>query len=209
MNQILFTGNSFSNNKKKIKKLKIQFFVSLFIILCIFLYLLYVSHIRNEKEKFSDTLLDTFNIERLYYNGNSSTSIIPKENSVPSIIGSIEIPKINIHYPIISNTTDEFLKLSPCRFYGPFPNEIGNLCIAGHNYNNNKFFSNIYSLEENDIINIYDINNFCVTYYVYNKFEISSTDTSVVSQNTNNKREITLITCNNVNNNRFIIKAKE
>ena len=55
----------------------------------------------------------------------------------------IEIPKIGIYYPIISEATDELLKISPCRIAGPMPNEDGNLCIAGHNYDNYKFFSKL------------------------------------------------------------------
>ena len=31
--------------------------------------------------------------------------------------------KQNITYPILSTTSEELLKISPCRFYGPMPNE--------------------------------------------------------------------------------------
>ena len=37
-------------------------------------------------------------------------------------------------------SSDDLLDVSVCRFAGPMPNEIGNLCIAGHNYVNNNFF---------------------------------------------------------------------
>ena len=102
-----------------------------------------------------------------------------------------------------------FLKMAPCRFYGPYPNQIGNLCIAAHNYDDNRFFSNLYKLNIGDIINIYDSSNLCITYSVYQKYEISIKDTSCTSQNTNGQKEITLVTCNNINKNRLIIKARE
>jgi len=105
--------------------------------------------------------------------------------------------------------SDELLKIAPCKFYGPYPNEIGNLCIAGHNYNNNLFFSNIYKLNIGDEINIYDSSNSLIKYYVYKKYETNKNDTSSTSQNTNGNKEITLVTCNNFNGNRLIIKAKK
>ena len=61
-------------------------------------------------------------------------------------IGVINIPSINVNYPILSTYTDELLKIAPCRFHGPNPNEVGNLCIAGHNYKNSKFFSKVPNL---------------------------------------------------------------
>ena len=109
----------------------------------------------------------------------------------------------------MSDTNDELLKISPCRFYGPYPNEIGNLCIAGHNYDDDRFFSNLYKLSLGDMIKIYDSNNSYISYYVYDKFEVIKSDTSCTNQDTNGKREITLVTCNNVNKNRLVIKAKE
>lgn len=92
-----------------------------------------------------------------------SSENITKDNTTTepsSIIGMIEIPILNIVYPILLDSTDELLRISPCRFYGPMPNQYGNLCIAGHNYDNNKFFSKINTLKKSDIITIYDINGF-------------------------------------------------
>ena len=47
-------------------------------------------------------------------------------------IGVINIPSINVNYPILSTYSDALLKIAPCKFHGPNPNEIGNLCITGH-----------------------------------------------------------------------------
>lgn len=126
-----------------------------------------------------------------------------------SVIGIVEIPKINISYPILSNINDELLKIAPCRFYGPLPNEIGNLCIAGHNYKNSKFFSRLKELENGDSIKIIGLNGDSIDYIVYNKLDTNYEDLSCISQDTNNKKEVTLITCNNTKDNRTVIKAKE
>lgn len=109
--------------------------------------------------------MDNFEITKIYsnnsnYTTNSLTSDNEKtfqyESNQFSIIGTITIAKINISYPILSDISKELLKISPCRFYGPMPNEKGNLCIAAHNYKNNTFFSNLSKLEIGDIIEISD-----------------------------------------------------
>lgn len=46
-------------------------------------------------------------------------------------------------------------------------------------------------------------------YSIYNIYETKIDDISCTSQETNNRREITLVTCNNANGNRIIVKAKE
>ena len=65
------------------------------------------------------------------------------------------------------------------------------------------------TLKNNDIITVYDKSGSSIFYRVYNVYETTIDDKSCTSQETNNKREITLITCNNVNDNRIIVKAKE
>lgn len=205
MNQILKTKNS----NKIIKKLKIQFFISLTAIALFCIYGLYSYIIRSKKESLSNTLLNSFNIENLYSRNQTYTALELNSTDAYSIIGIVEIPKINVKYPILSDTNDELLKISVCRFYGPNPNKVGNLCIAAHNYDDNRFFSNLYQLNIGDFIHIYDASNSLVSYYIYDKFEICKTDTSCTNQNTNGKREITLLTCNNINKNRLIVKACE
>ena len=97
-------------------------------------------------------ITQTILLNKLLY-GN----IYIEEGNNFTVIGLIEIKSININYPIISKYNDDLLKIAPCRFYGPMPNEIGNLCIAGHNYNSYKFFSRLKNLSNGDIITIFDL----------------------------------------------------
>lgn len=194
-------------NGNKNNYFKINFIISIFIISICLLYKLINSYIQNKNISNSEKLINTYTLLSAYSNSYDYSNSISL-NSYP-IIGKIEIPDLNISYPIISYLTEEYLKISPCRFYGPSTNQIGNMCIAGHNYNNSKFFSTINKLEIDNIIRIYDINNNCIFYKVYFKDEVNETDTSVLSQNTYNYREITLVTCNNYNSKRIIVKAKE
>lgn len=85
--------------------------------------------------------------------------------------------------------------------------KFGNLCIAGHNYHDDRFFSKLYQLNLGDSINIYDSNGNVLEYIVDNKYTISSTDSNCTSQSTNGQKQITLLTCNNMGKNRLIIKA--
>lgn len=208
MNQILKIENS-NKNKKHITKFKFQLFISLILIILFTVYLLYFYITKNKKENLSNTLLNAFTLERIYSKSENYTTLKLNKNTNYIVIGIIEIPKLNIKYPILSEVNDELLKISACKFYGPSPNKSGNLCIAAHNYDDNRFFSNLHQLDIGDIVNIYDANNLLITYYIYDKFETSKNNTSCTNQNTNGKKEITLVTCNNINKNRLIVKAIE
>lgn len=200
MNQILFV-------KTNSKKYKIQLTISLIILITVFLFWLRYFLSTKSKDNFSDSLLNSFNIERIYSN-NDGYTVVELDGNSTTVIGIIEIPNINIKYPILSNISDELLKISPCRFYGPLPNEKGNLCIAAHNYDDDRFFGNLHKLNIGDMINIYDSSNNVTHYYVYDKFESSEKDTSCINQDVHVLKELTLITCNNLNKNRLIIKSK-
>ena len=124
-------------------------------------------------------------------------------------IGVINIPSINVNYPILSTYSDALLKIAPCKFHGPNPNEVGNLCIAGHNYRNSKFFSKVPDMELGDIIEITDLRGNTVTYAVYDMFIVNPDELECTSQLTGGRREITLITCTDDNKQRHIVKARE
>ena len=124
-------------------------------------------------------------------------------------IGVVNIPSINVNYPILSTYSDALLKIAPCKFHGPNPNEVGNLCIAGHNYRNSKFFSKVPTMENGDIIEITDLSGNTVEYAVYDKFIVNPDELECTSQLTGGRREITLITCTDDNKQRHIIKARE
>ena len=126
-------------------------------------------------------------------------------------VARINIPKINCNYSILNKCSVELLKISPCYFHGAQPNEVGNFCIAGHNYRNEKFFSKVPKLENGDLIEITDLTGRTLNYYVYEKFSVDPNDessTDCTTQLTNGNTEITLITCNNDGSKRIIVKAR-
>lgn len=48
----------------------------------------------------------------------------PSNTEQGNVIGKIIIPKIDINYPIIKETTTEYLKIAPTKYCGPEVNEI-------------------------------------------------------------------------------------
>ncbi|MCL2859451.1 MAG: sortase [Oscillospiraceae bacterium] len=103
--------------------------------------------------------------------------------------------------------SDSLLKTSVCKFAGPNINEVGNLCILGHNYYSNKFFSKIYELNIGDEITLYDLHKTAFNYKVFDKSIINANDLNCLNQSTGGMKILTLITCANTSNNRTIIKA--
>lgn len=212
MNQILITDdknyfceNILLTNKKIRKKYLFIFFTSIIICIIILLYVFYSYIIKLNDNKTTNTIKDKYNITTLYSSNNSYNAI--KLSSDIEIIGLIEIPSISISYPILSSSSEDLLKISVCKFSGPLPNRNGNLCIAGHNYKNSMMFSNLDKLNINDSIYITDLNNVKLEYIVYKKFKVKENNLDCTKSTADT--QITLITCNNRNNQeRIVIKAK-
>lgn len=199
MNQILCTKLKKSNNRI----FKFQFIFSIIILVCLIFITIYYIFRLSQKERLSDILIDNYNISKLY-SSNTSTS---NEKADNNLFGIIEIPKINVYYPVFSTLTDELLKVSPCKFYGDSLKTNGNICIAGHNYNNSKFFSNLPLLKVDDEIFIYDNFGEKYVYDVFDFYEVDQSDLSPIFNYNKGSKELTLITCNNLNSNRFVIKG--
>ena len=201
MNQILTTPK-----KMKYKYFfKIELIISLLVILISLIYMCNLIYQENERNKISSLIVEPYSISKLY--SKLEIEYSDKVQAVPFVMGTLEIPSLKITLPIISEMNDDLLKLSVCRFYGPMKISVGNICIAGHNYNDNSFFSNLPKISIGDTINVTDSFNNSNTFSVYEKYEITSSDTSCTSQNTNGQKEITLVTCNNFTGNRVIVKA--
>ncbi len=191
---------------------RLQFFVS--IIVAIIFFIIFCYHIQksNEQEKLSKELLNNYTLTLLYENRNNNLPVAQAQSVIienPFVIGMIRIPQINLNYPILSETNNELLKISLCRFAGPMPNEFGNLCIAGHNYVGNKFFGRLSELKKNDLIEIYDLSGNKIIYSVFDKYDVNDNDLSCTNQDVGTSKIITLLTCNNINGRRTVVKAKQ
>lgn len=124
MNQILITKEYNKKQKLKIFSFKLQFYVSISFLVIIMILFSSIVYSNTKKEQKSKVLTDSFNISTLY---DSYVNDIDKLSNESFVIGIIEIEKIKINYPILSNQNAELLKISPCRFAGPTPNKVRKL----------------------------------------------------------------------------------
>lgn len=160
-------------------------------------------------------ILETIQIVDSKNNTNTTNEIIgnkytiTNQSQIRRVSAILEIEKLNMFYPIIQEMTMENLKIAPTKLYGPEANEIGNYCIVGHNYHNNEHFSRLKELENGDIIHLTNKTGIQIEYKVYNKYEINPQNLTCLSQETNGKREVTLITCTNDSKRRLVVKCIE
>ena len=200
MNQIL----NISKNNKKIKKIfKIQLVISILFIILGIVYIL-----KNIREKERENQIS--NIISLNAKVNSVFSqeerTEGKEHSL--YFCRIICNKIGLDYYVYNNYSEENLRILPCKFSGPNSlEENGNICIIGHNYYDDRFFSNLNKLENKDTIILESLEEKSYKYIVYRKYEIDESDTEKVIEPMVNK-DLTLCTCTFDKNKRLIIKAK-
>jgi len=138
MNQIICTHHSdidnFQDNvnpKKRKSFPKVQVLLLCFVSLFTLVYSMYFNYGLFSSKKLSNNLIDSMGITTLYENSanysvsrTSSNKKFFMGDSSFSVIGIIDIKKIDVHYPILSDVNNDFLKIAPCRFCGPMPNEV-------------------------------------------------------------------------------------
>ena len=142
-------------------------------------------------------------------NENESEELLDVKYKGYEVEGIIEIPKIKIKYPIINETSDETMKLSITKFWGPEINSLGNYTVAGHNNKDGTMFGKTKYLQKGDIIKLTNLKNQTVEYTIFQIYTVDPNDISYVNSVKADTREITLITCTNGHKNRLITKARE
>ena len=134
--------------------------------------------------------------------------LVEKEYKGYKVDAKLQIKKLDIDTYVLKEYSKQAMEVCVSKYYGPEPNEIGNYCIAGHNYITKNMFSNLGKLEIGDEIILIDNYNGAIHYTVYDKYKVKPEQTEVLSQNTNGRRELTLITCSDYSSKRIIIKAR-
>lgn len=134
---------------------------------------------------------------------------VSKEYKGYSVSGKLEIPKIDLQTYILSMYSEEALNVSVTKFWGAEPNEKGNLCVAGHNAPNKNMFRNLRKLDVGECLWVIDNEVGKVEYEIYDIYTVEPENVDCLSQETDGRREITLITCTNDSKKRIIVKAKE
>lgn len=125
-----------------------------------------------------------------------------KEKSIYD--GYIYIPKLNYKNVISINNVLNENKIYMLSDKSIINKEYGNIILSGHN--NKYVFSNLYKLNINDEVIINDFKNE-YSYLIYEIKYINIKDKSILD-NVYNKKIITLITCTNNNQTRYIVRGK-
>lgn len=192
---------------KKVYNLIIAVLIVALIVVVAMIVIRYGGNYLNEKEVSSS--LETIEEELNKEETQQSESLPELEFKGYKIEGIIEIPKINIKYPIIDHTNEETMKVSITKFWGPQANEIGNYTVAGHNNKDGTMFGKTKYLQIGDKIKLTNLKNETIEYAIFKICSIDPDDVSCVESVENGTREITLITCTNGHKNRLVTKARQ
>ena len=237
MNQILVSEKVYVTPelKRKRKTYKVIFILCLVLIVILTGYYVLAEYDKSQKEQISREILNQMNdsttvednfivvaldeepteeeVPIVEMQTTTTTNTIESEVTANGVSyqteAILDYPKLGINYPVLSEESEELLKVSLCKYWGPNPNKVGNYCIVGHNYLSGKMFGKLSSAAVGDEITLTDLNNNKVTYVVYNRYIVEPTDVSCTSQLTNGQREITPITCTNYGKQRLVVKARE
>jgi len=178
-----------------------------FIIFFIKIVINYIKNYKNEIEE--ENLLINIQENLNSENMKKENEFIENKDKGYEIEGIIEIPKINIKYPIINQTNETTLKLSITKFDGKKINKYGNYTLAGHNNKDGTMFGKIKYLSIGDVISLKSLKNETIEYEIFKIYTVKPNDVSCTKGIEPDKKEVTLITCTNASKNRLIIKARE
>ena len=167
-----------------------------------------VTTISNENKKDNnDNLIMVNNVLQDITVDSDDDIDLQDENEV---IGTLEIPKLELSAPIKEGIEQEILANS----IGHFNNSSiwdGNVCLASHNRGDSvkHYFDRINELVNGDTI-IYKTKSGERSYQVIQTKEIENTDWSITENKTKDKNTITLVTCiTNQPEKRFCVIAEE
>ena len=167
-----------------------------------------VTTISNENKKDNnDNLIMVNNVLQDITVDSDDDIDLQNENEV---IGTLEIPKLELLAPIKEGIEQEILANS----IGHFNNSSiwdGNVCLASHNRGDSvkHYFDRINELVNGDTI-IYKTKLGERSYQVIQTKEIENTDWSITENKTKDKNTITLVTCiTNQPEKRFCVIAEE
>lgn len=115
-------------------------------------------------------------------------------------VGTLEIPKIGLKLPVISEWSYPNLKIAPCRYFGSA--YLDNMVIAAHNYKSH--FKEIENLSSGDIIIFTDMDGNMFSYSVAAREVLPP---EAIEEMTNGEWDLTLFTCNTAGTFRVAVRC--
>ena len=199
--------------RRKKEKENIKKKVRILLLFCIFSILLYMAYGFWQEKKIKlvqETKVNTITVEKIEEVENQIvTEKIAEFYMDFPVVAKLIIPKIEVETYVLADFTEEGLEKCVSKFWGPEPNEIGNFCIAGHNYLKPNMFKGLKRLEIGDEFYLIDNKNGKIAYTIYDIYQVDENNMVPIDQETNGKRIVTLITCVNYTDHRLIVQARE
>ncbi|MDZ4994613.1 sortase [Clostridium perfringens] len=121
------------------------------------------------------------------------------------VIGILEIDSIGVKAPIVNGEENLDYVVAKYRSSSDF-GELGNVILAAHNNMRGSIFRNLYKLKIGSTVKIISDNKE-LEYKITNRYIVEPNDTSKINFS-NDKKEITLITCTNHAKQRLILTGE-
>ncbi|HBC2031657.1 TPA: class D sortase, partial [Clostridium perfringens] len=121
------------------------------------------------------------------------------------VIGILEIDSIGVKAPIVLGEENLDYVVAKYRSSSDF-GELGNVILAAHNNMRGSIFRNLHKLKIGDTVKIISDNKE-LEYKITNRYVVEPNDTSKINFS-NDKKEITLITCINHAKQRLILTGE-
>lgn len=187
--------------------------VNTILLIIIFSIILFIEIEEQEERKLSNKSYDFLSLnkvnEEIIKVKEYPKEEIPNTYNGYQVCAKLVIPEIALETNVLENYSEEALKISVVKFWGVEPNQIGNFCIAGHNFINKNMFRNLKKLGLGDKLFITDAKIGKVEYEIFKIDTVLPEDVSCLNPITNNEKEVTLITCTMDSKKRIVLKAKE
>ena len=122
------------------------------------------------------------------------------------VIGTVTLEKTAQTLPVISETSDNALKVSVCWFKGAHPGETGNMVITGHDYASGAHFGQLNRLDVGDRVT-FTAPDETYVYEVYDT-EIIRPDQPEKLDDYEGETALTLLTCTSHGNRRLVVRCK-
>ncbi|MGM8206290.1 class D sortase (plasmid) [Clostridium perfringens] len=128
-----------------------------------------------------------------------------KKNEKNDVIGILEIDSIGVKAPIVLGEENLDYVVAKYRSSSDF-GELGNVVLAAHNNMRGAIFRNLHKLKIGATVKIISDNKE-LEYKITNRYIVEPNDTSKINFS-NDKKEITLITCTNHAKQRLILTGE-
>lgn len=138
----------------------------------------------------------------------NTTTVATLDNTYEGykVLGKIKIAKLDVDQYILDSKEEDAMKKGIIKLYGGSLNSKGNVCLAGHNFDN--LFGKLNELDIGDVITIVEKDLSETNYRVKDILSVEPDDlTALVPKE--DKVELTLVTCENASTKRLVIKAEE